>query len=118
MRSLPCLLALIVACSGDDAYKQSTIRRTAAQAPDPGSATPRDAAPAPAPAPIPLTEDMVAPYWTTADERLAAQQFGLEQWRPAMAAFEAQLAATPAGDDERSEPDQHNQYHRPFGHAR
>ncbi|TMQ03871.1 MAG: hypothetical protein E6J91_45445 [Deltaproteobacteria bacterium] len=41
---------------------------------------------------------MAAPYWTTPDEKLAAQQFTLEQWQPAMAAFEAALAALPAAD--------------------
>jgi soluble lytic murein transglycosylase len=42
---------------------------------------------------------MAAPYWTTADEREAAQQFALESWRPAIAAFETALAA--AHDDDR-----------------
>jgi len=46
---------------------------------------------------------MAAPYWTNPGERLAAQHFALEQWQPAMAAFEAALAALPpgTGDDDR-----------------
>jgi len=36
---------------------------------------------------------MAAPYWTTPDEQRAAQAFALEQWQPAMSAFEAALAA-------------------------
>jgi soluble lytic murein transglycosylase len=109
MRSLPCLLALVVACSGDDAHKQSTFAAGPAvppsAAPGGNDPAPRDAAAPPAPAPAALTEDTVASYWTTPDERLAAQQFGLEQWRPAMAAFEAalaQLPADPASDEHRA----------------
>jgi len=108
MRPLASLLALALvaacsgaACSGDDAHKQSTMRPRAAQPPEavgvPGAGDAALHTPAAAAAPTALTEDMVAPYWTTAGERLAAQQFGLEQWQLAMAAFEAALAAAPAG---------------------
>ncbi|HET7503195.1 MAG TPA: transglycosylase SLT domain-containing protein [Kofleriaceae bacterium] len=67
-------------------------------------ASPADAqvvAPAPpaATAPAALTEDMAASYWKTPDEIEAARQFALERWRPALTAFEAQLAA--ARDDDR-----------------
>jgi soluble lytic murein transglycosylase len=56
--------------------------------------------PAPAdPKATPLTEGMAAPYWTTPKELEAAQKFALESWQPAMAAFEAALAAT--SDDDR-----------------
>src|SRR5215470_14286845 len=92
MRPLVCLLALVVACSGDDAHKQSTIHPgSVAQAPVAVAAAATGAADAgapAAPAPTALTEDMVASYWTSSDERLAAQQFALEQWQPAMTAFE------------------------------
>lgn len=103
MRPLACLLLLVVACSGscsgDDAHKQSTLPRATAQAASPRvGATPAGAGPAaPAATPAtPLTEAMAAPYWASPDERLAAQQFALEQWAAARASFEALLAAAPA----------------------
>ena len=101
---LVCLLALVVACSGDDAHKQSTIHPApVAQTPaaGPAATAPGDASTPVAAPPTALTEDMVASYWTTADEQLAAQHFALEQWQPAIAAFEAALAAIPsdAGPD-------------------
>src|SRR5437868_4669377 len=106
MRPLAWLLVLTVACSGDDALKQSTMHPVGV-APAPSSPGPtgdgavREPAPAaPAAAPTALTEDMAAPYWTTPDEQRAAQQFALEQWQPAMTAFEAALAAAPAGGDQ------------------
>ncbi|HMG21396.1 MAG TPA: transglycosylase SLT domain-containing protein, partial [Kofleriaceae bacterium] len=110
MRPLVCLLALVAACSGDDTHK-STMPPAAAPAPEsgaagaapgvpdgPGSGEIRPAAATADPAATPaLTEAMVASYWTSPDEKRAAQQFALEHWRPAMAAFEAALAAPAAG---------------------
>lgn len=102
---IACAGACSSACSGDDSHKQATLHPPAELA----------ATPAPAPAPTPamaagdaavgdakpaaLTEAMAAPYWKTADELAGAQQFALERWQPAMAAFEAALAQ--ATDDER-----------------
>jgi len=96
------------ACSGDDSHKKPTMHL-------PGSAGPGAAPAAPATAPVaaaraddpapgdarptPLTEAMAAPYWKTPDELLAAQHHALEHWQPAMAGFEAALAA--ATDDDR-----------------
>jgi soluble lytic murein transglycosylase len=109
MRPLACFLALsivpvvapvVVACSSDDSHKQSTIPRDTAALPAelvPGAAVaaaPGD--PGAGSAPAPLTEAMAAPYWAAPDEQRAAQQFALEQWQPAMAAFGAILAAAPA----------------------
>ncbi|MBC7975034.1 MAG: transglycosylase SLT domain-containing protein, partial [Myxococcales bacterium] len=45
-----------------------------------------------------LTEAMAAPYWTTPEEVTAAQQFALELWQPARAAFEAALSKTTDAD--------------------
>src|SRR5215468_7322045 len=105
MRPLACLLLLlVVACSGDDAHKQSTIPRdTMLATPPAASAMPGDASPT-VPAATPLAEAMAAPFWSTPDERLAAQQFALEQWPAARASFEALLAAAPAatGDDRKA----------------
>jgi len=104
MRRLVPFLVLIVACSGDDAHKQTTMHAPGGAPvvfPPPvvGDARPAgDAAPA-APRPTPLTEAMVAPYWTTPTELEAARLFALESWRPARVAFEAALAA--ATDDDR-----------------
>lgn len=103
---MACLLALVVACSGDDTHKTTTPRAAPHAAPRPEAGPgPGDAAPAGTPAaaaaPAPLTEAMATPYWTTPGERLAAQKFALEQWQPALAGFEAALAAAPAGDDGR-----------------
>jgi len=93
MRRLVPLLVL-VACSGDDSHKQPTIRPYVAA---PADAHAVDAAPAPV-TPSALTEAMAAPYWTAPDEVTAAQQFALEQWQPALAAFEAALAKTTDAD--------------------
>src|SRR6185369_6980259 len=100
MRPLACLLLLIVlspgACSGDDAHKQTTMPRgTPSATPPAASAAPAGASPVPPapPAATSLTEAMAAPYWSAPDERLAAQQFALEQWPAARRAFEALLAA-------------------------
>ena len=98
MRRLVPILVLVVACSGDDAHKQTTMHAPSVVAPA-AEARPAGAAVPAAPGPTPLTEAMAAPYWTTADELEAARQFALEGWRPAMAAFEAALAA--ARDDDR-----------------
>lgn len=102
------ILALVVvacspvACSGDDSHKQSTIHAPVAPLQPPtvasDAARPSDARPAD-PAPAALTEAMAAPYWTTPDERAAAEQFALERWQPARTRFEAALAA--ATDPER-----------------
>jgi soluble lytic murein transglycosylase len=102
MRRLVPLLVLVVACSGDDAHKQPTIHTLTAPAPVPMpviSAVADAGTTTAAPRPTPLTEAMAAPYWTTADELEAARQFALERWRPALAGFEAALAA--AKDDDR-----------------
>jgi soluble lytic murein transglycosylase len=99
MRRLAPFLVLIVACSGDDAHKQTTMHARGAVPSPPavtGAGAPAPAAPV-VPGPTPLTEAMVAPYWTTADELEGARQFALERWRPAMTAFEAALAATSDG---------------------
>src|SRR5206468_11855896 len=61
---------------------------------------PAGAGPA-ASAATPLTESMAAPYWSSPDERLAAQQFALEQWPAARGSFEALLAAAPAPPEDR-----------------
>ena len=82
------------ACSGDNALKQPTM---AARPPAQAAAAPAVAPAAPG-APTALTEAMVAPYWTSPDEIAGAQQFALERWQPAMAAFEAALARTTDGD--------------------
>jgi len=98
MRRLVPLLVMVVACSGDDAHKQTTIRTSAAPAAD--GAEPRDAGAAPpvdAPATA-LTEAMVAPYWTTPAELEASRQFALESWRPAVTGFEAALAIATSDD--------------------
>ncbi len=94
MRRLVPFLVL-VACSGDDAHKQPTMRPPPA-APASDAASP-DAAPTDATPPA-LTEAMAAPYWTTPDEVTAAQQFALELWQPARAAFEAALSKTTDAD--------------------
>jgi soluble lytic murein transglycosylase len=104
MRRLVPLLVLVVACSGDDAHKQTTMHpRGVPSAPSVpvAKADPvADATAPPAePRPTALTEAMAAPYWTTADELEAAKQFALERWQPARVAFEAALAA--AQDDDR-----------------
>src|SRR6185436_6861683 len=104
MRPPACLFLLVIAssgaCSGDDAHKQSTMPRGAPSAPAPAappvaSAAPGGPGPA-APAAAALTEAMAAPYWASPSERLAAQQFALEQWPAARASFEALLTAAPA----------------------
>jgi soluble lytic murein transglycosylase len=112
MRLLPVLV--LVACSGDDHLSRTTMparvtpsairSATPAAAPvatPPVAATGGAAAPGTgggAPAPAPLTEAMVAPYWTTAGERAAAQQFALENWQAALAGFEAALAVARSED--------------------
>ena len=95
MRRLVSLLVLF-ACSGDDSHKPMTMRAPVTAAP--ADAARADDAAVAAAKPTALTEAMVAPYWTTAEEQRAAQQFALESWQPAMAAFEAALAATTDGD--------------------
>jgi soluble lytic murein transglycosylase len=94
------LLLVLVACSGDDAHKQPTMRPPAPAAAPP----PAQVQPAAAPTPVdpglsPLTEAMAAPYWTKANELDGAEQFALEHWPAALTAFEDALAA--ATDDER-----------------
>jgi soluble lytic murein transglycosylase len=114
MRLLACLLALVAACSGDDTHKSTMPRATPAHAgqaagsagsagsSDPGAAADPDEAALPAGGqPTALTEAMAAPYWTAPGEQAAAQHFALERWQPALAGFEAELAAAPAGDDAR-----------------
>jgi soluble lytic murein transglycosylase len=96
-------MLLVVACSGDDALKQTTIpaRATAvagAIRPLPDATT---AVVAPAGEPAALTEAMVATSWTTPVELEAARRFALESWRPAVAGFEAALA-TATDDDHRA----------------
>lgn len=94
MRRFTALLAFLawVACSGDASRKPSTTHAGIAPAAI-AEATPA-AAPTPAaPKAAPLTEAMAAPYWTTSDEKRAAEQFALASWQPAMAAFQAALAA-------------------------
>ncbi|HEX2690169.1 MAG TPA: transglycosylase SLT domain-containing protein [Kofleriaceae bacterium] len=97
MRRLLFLLVLVVACSGDNAHKQTTIHArgmTMAGTPQaPDARTSGDAAPVD-PKATPLTETMAAPYWTTPDELEAARRFALENWQLARAAFETALAAT------------------------
>lgn len=99
MRRLVPFLVLVVACSGDDSHKQTTMHAPAVMpAPLPVAAPSPPGAAAPA-GPTALTEAMAAPYWTTADELEAARQYAVESWRPAMAAFERALAK--AHDDDR-----------------
>jgi soluble lytic murein transglycosylase len=111
MRCLVPILAQVVACavvscvascSGDDSHKQTTMRArsevTPPAAPGGGDAAIAQAPPVPS-GPTPLTEEMAAPYWTTADEIEGARQFALERWGPAIAAFETALVA--ARDDAR-----------------
>ncbi len=107
MRRLVPFLVLLVACSGDDVLKQTTMhaRNGAPEASAPpgvpgvGNARPAGDTAQTAPMPTPLTEAMAAPYWTTPGELEAARQFALENWQPARTAFEAALAATT--DDDR-----------------
>jgi soluble lytic murein transglycosylase len=98
-RAMPRLavLLVLVACSGDDTHKQTTVRTPAARPPPPA---PRAAAAPPAdPGAKSLTEAMAAPYWTKANELEGAEHFALEHWPQALTAFEDALAT--AADDER-----------------
>jgi soluble lytic murein transglycosylase len=102
--ALPAAVLVLVACSGNDAHKPTTMPvptrglpaidgATAAAAPVVPAATSSPVGP---PAAVPLTEAMVASHWTTAEERAGAQQFALENWPAARAAFQKALAS--AGD--------------------
>jgi soluble lytic murein transglycosylase len=111
-------ILLLVACSGDEAHKPSTLpsptrvtavplaeaqpaaasgspaTQTAAPPGTPGTPAAQAAGSPTVAVGAPLTEAMAAPYWTTAHERTAAQHFALESWQAARTAFEAALRAT------------------------
>src|SRR5690349_3919360 len=80
-------LVVLVACSGDDGHKQSTMHPKAA--PPPIAPAGADAAVATAPTnpPAPLTEDMAMPYFTTGDAAVGATAFADSKWTDARAAF-------------------------------
>ncbi|HUJ61724.1 MAG TPA: transglycosylase SLT domain-containing protein [Kofleriaceae bacterium] len=87
MRRLTWLLIALAACSGDDTHRHTVAR--------PSGPAPADAAaPAPPAQAGALSEAMVASYWKSGDEIDGAQQFALEDWANARAAFKLALAAT------------------------
>ncbi|MEO8706568.1 MAG: transglycosylase SLT domain-containing protein [Kofleriaceae bacterium] len=96
---LAVVVVCAVACSGDDAHKQSTIgpkppvgdAGSAAVGSGSGSAAPTGA-------PAPLLEGMATPYFQTGDAAEGAKAFALEQWRDAQAAF-VKARATATGED-------------------
>ena len=97
MRRL-CALLLVVACSGDDAHRQSTIHpRGASTQADSAAVAPAATPPATPPAPAPLSEDMAKAYFTTGDAAVGAQAFADQRWADAKAAFtKARASATGA----------------------
>jgi len=99
MRRLWVVIAL-VACSGDDVHRQSTMHPRVM--PSPAEAPATAAAPAtPAAAPAtsaPLSVDMARPYFQTGPAAEGARAFAAENWKDARAAFE-KARASATGED-------------------
>jgi len=88
--------ALLVACSGDDGHRQSTIPHPVETGSDGSGSGSGSSAASDAPAvPAPLTEDMAVPYFQTGDAADGMAAFGLEKFDDAKAAFlKARASAT------------------------
>ncbi|MGE5183225.1 MAG: transglycosylase SLT domain-containing protein [Acidobacteriota bacterium] len=84
-------LVLLCACSGDDTHRHAPVAPHPEAAPAPVEADAGVVAPG---TPVALTEAMIAPYWTSADEKTGAERFALEDWPAAKTAFTAARAAT------------------------
>lgn len=96
------LVLLVVACSGDDAHKHSTMHpRVATPAPveAPAIAPPPVSEPvAPVGDPAPFSEAMATPYFQTGDAAVGAKAFAAQKWTDARTAFE-RARKTATGDD-------------------
>src|SRR5690242_3123997 len=77
------LLVLVCACSGEDAHRHPVQPRQEAAVTAPADA----GVPEVTGAPAKLDEAMTVSYWATAEEKDAANKFGLEDWAAAKAAF-------------------------------
>ena len=98
------ILVLLVACSGDDAHRQTTLHPKVPTPPATGSGDAAAAAPVTPPvapatgAVAPLSESMATPYFTTGDAQVGATAFAAQQWKEARAAFEL-ARKTATGED-------------------
>lgn len=94
MRQLWVLL-LAVACSGDDAHRQSTMHPRVPATP---TTAPTTSPPTAAAAAAPLTEDMARPYFQTGDAAVGAEAFAAERWTDARTALDKARASATGAD--------------------